>query len=51
MTPATTEWFAFFYFSYFFVLALHVLPILFASRNARVLAEFAMGMILLFCPN
>lgn len=49
VSPATTEWFAFFYFSYFFVLALHVLPILFASRNARVISEFAMGMILLFC--
>jgi membrane-associated phospholipid phosphatase len=49
VSPATTEWFAFFYFSYFFVLALHVLPILLISRNSRVLAEFAMGMILLFC--
>jgi len=49
VTPITTEWFAFFYFSYFFVLALHVLPILFLTRRARVLAEFAMGMILLFC--
>jgi membrane-associated phospholipid phosphatase len=49
VTPITTEWFAFFYFSYFFVLALHVLPILFVSRNARMIAEFALGMILLFC--
>jgi hypothetical protein len=49
VTPATTEWFAFFYFSYFFVLALHVLPILFVSRNARMICEFALGMILLFC--
>lgn len=49
VTPVTTEWFAFFYFSYFFVLAMHVLPILFVSRNARMIAEFALGMILLFC--
>jgi membrane-associated phospholipid phosphatase len=49
VTPTTTEWFAFFYFSYFFVLALHVLPILFVSRNARMISEFALGMILLFC--
>ncbi len=45
----TTEWFAFFYFSYFFVLALHVLPILFFSRNNRLLSEFALGMLFLFC--
>jgi len=49
VTDATTEWFAFFYFGYFFLLAIHVLPILFASRNARMMSEFAMGMILMFC--
>jgi membrane-associated phospholipid phosphatase len=45
----TTEWFAFFYFSYFFVLAMHVLPILFASKSRRLMAEFTLGMIVLFC--
>ena len=49
VNPISTEWFAFFYFSYFLVLALHVLPILFTSRNSRTLAEFALGMIILFC--
>jgi membrane-associated phospholipid phosphatase len=49
VNPTTTEWFAFFYFSYFLVLALHVLPILFGSRNSRALAEFALGMIIMFC--
>jgi hypothetical protein len=49
VTPTTTEWFAFFYFSYFFVLALHVLPILFLVRNGRIIGEFALGMLLLFC--
>src|SRR6185436_6391419 len=49
VTPVTTEWFAFFYFGYFFLLAIHVLPILFASRNARMMSEFAMGMIVMFC--
>ncbi len=49
VNPATTEWFAFFYFSYFLVLALHVLPILFLSRQRQLLSEFAFGMILLFC--
>ena len=33
VTPLTTEWFAFFYFCYFFLLAAHVLPILFGARE------------------
>ncbi len=45
----TTEWFAFFYFSYFFLLALHVIPILLFSRSRRLLAEFAFGMLTVFC--
>lgn len=49
VTPVTTEWFAFFYFGYFFVLALHVLPILFGSRHERCLGEFGLGMIFVFC--
>ncbi len=49
VTPVTTEWFAFFYFSYFFLLAVHVIPILMFSRNARMLSEFALGLILIFC--
>lgn len=47
--PVTTEWFAFFYFGYFFLLAIHVVPILLFARHRRVLGEFALGMILLFC--
>ncbi|HWA78305.1 MAG TPA: phosphatase PAP2 family protein [Polyangiaceae bacterium] len=45
----TTEWFAFFYFGYFFVIAVHVVPILFFSRNQRTLGEFGFGMLILFC--
>jgi membrane-associated phospholipid phosphatase len=45
----TTEWFSFFYFGYFFVLAVHVVPILFAVKNQRELSEFALGMLVLFC--
>jgi hypothetical protein len=48
VTPATTEWFAFFYFFYFFVLAAHVLPMVFAARRRRLLAEFSLGMILVY---
>lgn len=45
VTPATTEWFAFFYYSYFFLLVSHVVPIVFFGRNARLLGEFAFGMV------
>lgn len=46
ISPATTEWFAFFYYGYFFVLGLHVIPIVFLSRNARLLSEFALGLLI-----
>lgn len=49
VTPVTTEWFAFFYFGYFFLLAIHVIPILMFSRSARLLGEFALGMLTVFC--
>jgi hypothetical protein len=49
VSSATTEWFSFFYYGYFFVLALHVIPILLFSRHARVLGEFALGMVAVFC--
>ncbi|MFZ5894440.1 MAG: phosphatase PAP2 family protein [Myxococcota bacterium] len=49
LTPFTTEWFSFFYFGYFFVLAVHVVPILFVVKNQRILGEFALGMLMLFC--
>ena len=49
VNPVTTEWFAFFYFWYFFLLALHVVPILFMSRRKDVLGEFAFGMLMIFC--
>lgn len=51
VTPVTTEWFAFFYFSYFFVLAVHVIPILFLVRRTRLLGEFTLGMLTLFCTG
>ena len=49
LTPARTEWFAFFYYTYFFILAAHVIPILFGSRSQQRLGEFALGMLLVFC--
>ena len=49
VTPVTTEWFAFFYFGYFFLLAIHVIPVLLFSRSTRLLSEFALGMLTVFC--
>lgn len=49
VTPFATEWFAFFYFCYFFVLASHTIPILFFVRDRQVLGEFTFGMLLVFC--
>jgi hypothetical protein len=48
VTPAATEWFAFFYFGYFALLAVHVLPMVFFSRRLRLTAEFALGMITVY---
>src|SRR5690606_150462 len=46
ITQGTTEWLAFFYYGYFFVLGLHVIPIIFFSRHPRILSEFALGLLL-----
>ncbi|MCS6900520.1 MAG: phosphatase PAP2 family protein [Myxococcales bacterium] len=48
ITPGRTEWFAFFYFSYFLILAIHVLPILFLERRSTVAQHFAVGMLGVF---
>lgn len=49
VTPATTEWFSFFYFGYFLIVAGHVFPMLLTNQPRRVLGEFALGFLALFC--
>lgn len=49
VTPLTTEWFAFFYFCYFFLLAAHIFPILFGARDQMLLGEFMLGMLIIVC--
>ncbi|HEY3234402.1 MAG TPA: phosphatase PAP2 family protein [Polyangiaceae bacterium] len=49
VTPATTTWFSFFYFGFFFLLGAHVIPILLFTRNRQLLSEFTMGMLIIFC--
>jgi hypothetical protein len=49
VTPATTDWFAFFYYGYFFLIAVHVLPMLGVVKSGRFLAGFSFGFIWLYC--
>ncbi len=49
VTPQTTEWFAFFYFGYFFLLALHVIPFAFFVKDTGLVARFAFGIAAVFC--
>ncbi len=51
VTPVTTEWFAFFYFGYFFLLALHVFPMMLAAKDVFRLSHFAMGIFIVFCTG
>jgi hypothetical protein len=47
--PATTEWFSFFYYGYFFLLAAHVFPAMLFGRTERLLTRFGFGTIWLYC--
>jgi hypothetical protein len=51
VTPVTTEWFAFFYFGYFFLLATHVFGVMLLTRNMFRIAHFAMGIFIVFCTG
>jgi hypothetical protein len=48
VTPVTTEWFAFFYFLYFLILCVHVLPMVYWQRDKLLLGRFATTLLLLF---
>jgi PAP2 superfamily len=48
VNPQTTEWFAFFYFGYFFILAIHVFPVMLAVTNERLISDFALGIFIVF---
>lgn len=43
VTSTTTEWFSFFYYSYFFLISCYVLPLLFVGRRMKQFAEFSLG--------
>ena len=48
VNSATTEWFSFFYFGYFLLMAVHVVPLLFFGRRKHIVGEFTFAMLLLF---
>lgn len=45
-TPIVTEWFAFFYYSYFYIVLVHTIPVLFFSKDLMRVAQFGLGMTL-----
>jgi PAP2 superfamily protein len=48
VNSATTEWFAFFYFGYFLLMAVHVVPLLFFGRKKQIVGEFTFAILLVF---
>jgi len=51
VSPPVTEWFAFFYFGYFFLLAVHIFPFMFFAKNVRMLSRFATAIFFTFCSG
>jgi hypothetical protein len=49
VTPATTEWFSFFYYSYFFILCLFVVPMGLFEKRIRILSELSFGLLFVVC--
>ena len=48
VTPHTTEWFAFFYYSYFFLISIYTVFLLF-ERRLRLLADYAIAFMGVYC--
>ncbi|CAN5658075.1 hypothetical protein BH09MYX1_BH09MYX1_03400 [soil metagenome] len=51
VNPSTTEWFSFFYFGYFFIMAAHIFPFLFFGKDGVLLRHFALGIFVQFCAT
>ncbi len=49
VTPNTVEWFAFFYFGYFIIVACNVLPFLALAGDGKLLRHFGTGLVAQFC--
>ncbi len=51
VTPSAVEWFSFFYFGYYFLLAVHIFPIGYFGRDTQMVHEFALGIVMTFCAG
>lgn len=49
VTRSTVEWFSFFYFGYFFILAIHIFSFMLVMKNRQLVSEFSLGLVMLFC--
>jgi len=49
VTPRTTEWFSFFYYSYFFILCLYVIPLGIFESRVRIMSEMTAGLLFVVC--
>lgn len=49
ITPLRTEWFSFFYYSYFYLITASILGVLLRIDDTRIGLEFAIGTTLCFC--
>jgi len=49
VTPRTTEWFSFFYYSYFFILCLYVIPMSIFEARVRIMGEMTAGLLFVVC--
>ncbi|MBL0195001.1 MAG: phosphatase PAP2 family protein [Myxococcales bacterium] len=49
VNPRTTEWFSFFYYLYFGILLVHIVPMSLFERRMHVLREFSWGIFTVFC--
>lgn len=48
ITAFATEWFAFFYFCYFFLVLAHSVPIIMFSKDQRLISEFGIGFVVIY---
>ncbi len=49
VSPATSEWFAFFYFGYFILLSAFVFPLLFVAKDEKLLTHFTLNVLIVVC--
>jgi membrane-associated phospholipid phosphatase len=51
ISAIASEWFAFFYFCYFFLLLAHSIPVVIFSKDQQLVSEFSIGFLVLYCTG